>query len=304
MKIVLTGSLGNITLPLTKLLVAARHTVTVISRSQERVSRIEALGAAAAIGEMQDVDFLVRTFTGADIVYLMESWEGAGSLFDGNVNFPLEMRRIGTNYREAVLRVGITRVVHLSSIGAHTDRNVGSLSVHHEVENILRELPASVGIKFVRPVGFYTNLYRSLGTIIGQNAIVQAYGGDRKEPWVAPRDIAATIAELMEQPFGGRSVHYVASEELSPDEVAATIGRAIGRPDLRWVVMPPATLREQMRKTGMNDWVADGFIAMQAAQADGSLFEDYHRHHPTLGPTKLADFAREFATVYHQQIQK
>ena len=304
MKIVLTGSLGNITLPLTQLLVPAGHTVTVISRSGERAPAIEALGAVAAIGKMQDVDFLVRTFTEADIVYLMESWEGAGSLFDANVDFPAEMRRIGRNYREAVLRAGVTRVVHLSSIGAHTDQNVGSLSVHHDVENILRGLPPTVGIKFVRPVGFYTNLYRSLSTIVAQNAIVQAYGGDRREPWVAPRDIAATIAELMEQPFGGRSVHYVASEELSPNEIAATIGKAIGRPDLRWVALPPSTMRERMRETGMNDWVADGFIAMQAAQADGSLFEDYYRHRPTLGTTKLADFAREFATVYHQQTQK
>ena len=301
MKIVLTGSLGNINRPLIPLLVDAGHSVTVITRSPDRVPAIEALGAAAAVGRMQDVDFLTRTFTGADLVYLMEAWEGVGSLFDPAVDFPAGMREIGRSYREAVVRSGVTRLVHLSSVGAHTDRNVGSLSVHHDVENILRELPAPVHIKFVRPVGFFSNLYRSLGTIQGQGAIVQSYGGDRKEPWVAPGDIAASIARLMAEPFDGRSVHYVASEELSPNEVAATVGEAIGRPDLAWIALPPEILRERMRELGMNDWVADGFIAMQAAQADGSLFEDYRRHRPTLGPTKLTDFAREFAAAYHQQ---
>jgi uncharacterized protein YbjT (DUF2867 family) len=73
MKIIVTGSLGNISKPLTKALIQKGHSVTVISSKGERQDEIEAMGAKAAIGTFQDVDFLTKTFTGADIVYLMEA---------------------------------------------------------------------------------------------------------------------------------------------------------------------------------------------------------------------------------------
>ena len=73
MNIVLTGSLGHISKPLTKILIEKGHSVTVISSKEERQKDIESLGAKAAIGTMEDVEFLTKTFTGADIVYLMEA---------------------------------------------------------------------------------------------------------------------------------------------------------------------------------------------------------------------------------------
>ena len=48
MKIIVTGSLGHISKPLTKELVQKGHTVTVISSKPGKQKEIEALGAAAA----------------------------------------------------------------------------------------------------------------------------------------------------------------------------------------------------------------------------------------------------------------
>lgn len=71
MKVIVTGSLGNISKPLTQELVQKGHTVTVISTKPEKQKDIEALDATAAIGSLEDVDFLTATFTGADGVYCM-----------------------------------------------------------------------------------------------------------------------------------------------------------------------------------------------------------------------------------------
>ncbi len=71
MKIVVTGSLGHISKPLTQELVKKGHSVTVISSKPEKQQDIEALGARAAIGTLEDVDFLATTFRGADAVYTM-----------------------------------------------------------------------------------------------------------------------------------------------------------------------------------------------------------------------------------------
>ncbi len=300
MNIVLTGSLGNIGKPLTQELVQNGHSVTVISSKAERNKDIEALGAEPAIGTIQDVDFLSTTFKGADIVYLMEAWEGIGNIFDKNVDFVAEFGRIGNNYKQAVEQSGVKRIVHLSSIGAHTDKANGSLFLHHTVENILKQLPDEVSIKFMRPVGFYTNIFRYMQTIKTQGSIIQSYGGDQKEPWVSPLDIAATIAEEMEKPFEGRTIRYIASDEVSPNEMAKILGEAIGKPDLKWMVIPEEQLLSGMLATGMNEWIAKGFIEMQASQGNGVLYEDYYRNQPTLGKVKMSDFAKDFALVYNK----
>jgi uncharacterized protein YbjT (DUF2867 family) len=273
MKIVITGSLGNIGLPLTIDLVRKGHQVTVISSKAERLPAIESLGASAAIGSFLDREFLTQTFSGADVVYLMEAWEGIGSIFDQDVDFVAAFEQIGNNYKIAVEQSGVQQLVHLSSIGAHTDQGTGSLYLHHRVEGILNSLPDEVAIKFIRPVGFYTNLFRNLDAIKNQHAIISSYGGDQKEPWVAAEDIAATISAEMDKPFQGRSIHYLASDEVSPNEIAQILGEEIGLPDLTWKVVPAEQMLSGMLSSGMNEWIAKGFIAMQAAQESGSYMK-------------------------------
>ncbi|MDR6460354.1 uncharacterized protein YbjT (DUF2867 family) [Chryseobacterium vietnamense] len=298
MNIVLTGSIGNIGNPLTKELVNKGHEVTVISSNEKRREAIEALGAKAAIGSMFDPDFLTETFTGADIVYLMETMEAAGDLFDKNVDFIGKISEIGRHYKTAVERSGVKKIIHLSSIGAHTDKGTGIIVFHHHVEQILKELPDHVAIKFIRPVGIYFNMFSFISTIKNKGAIISNWGGDRKEPWVSPLDIAAVVAEETEKPFEGRTVRYVASDEVSPDEIAKALGEAIGKPDLQWKVIADEELLKNWLDIGFNEQVAKGFVETQASQGSGILYEDYQQHQPVLGKVKLADFAKEFAEAY------
>ena len=299
MKIVVTGSLGNISKPLTKTLVEKGHAVTVISSKSERQKDIEALGAKAAVGTMEDVDFLTATFKGADIVYAMETL-GADAFFDQNLDIVAAITSIGNNYKQAIEQSGVKRVVHLSSIGAHTDKDNGLLAFHYNVENILKQLPVDVSIKFMRPVGFYINMFAFIPTIKSQNAIISNYGGDEKEPWVSPLDIAAVIAEEIEKPFEGRTIRYIASDEISPNEVAKILGEAIGKPDLKWIAIPDEQMLHGLTTEGMSLQAARGFVEMNAGRRKGILYQDYDLHKPTLGKIKLTDFAKEFAAIFKQ----
>lgn len=299
MKITLSGSLGNISKPLTIELVEKGHTVTVISSKAERQKDIEALGAKAAIGSMQDTGFLAKTFKGADIVYVMETL-GEGRFSGQNFDVIGAIAQIGLNYKQAIEQSGVKRVVHLSSIGAHTDKGNGMLAFHYKVEQILKELPSDVSIKFMRPVGFYYNMLAFIPTIKSQGVIVSNYGGDEKEPWVSPLDIASVIAEEMEKPFVGRSIRYIASEELSPNEVAGILGEAIGKPNLKWVVISDEQMLKGMLAAGMNPSVAKGLVEMNAGRRSGVLNEDYVRNKPTLGKTKLKDWVNIFAAAYNK----
>ena len=63
--------MGNISKPLTVDLVQKGHEVLVVSSDPDKRKDIEALKAKAAIGSIEDVDFLTKTFAGADAVYCM-----------------------------------------------------------------------------------------------------------------------------------------------------------------------------------------------------------------------------------------
>jgi uncharacterized protein YbjT (DUF2867 family) len=198
---------------------------------------------------------------------------------------------------------GIKRVVHLSSIGADTDQGNGLLAFHYHVEKIINQLPSDVGITFMRPVGFYNNLLAFIPTIKTQGMIVSNYGGDDKKPWVSPIDIAAAIAEEITTAFVGRKVRYVASEEISCNEITSILGAAIGKPDLKWVVISDEQLLKGMIASGVNPRIAAGLVEMNASASThgGKFYEDYYLNRPTLGTVKMKDFAKDFAVVYNQK---
>ena len=295
MKIIVTGSLGHISKPLTEELVQKGHAVIVISSNPEKQKDIEALGATAAIGSLQDAGFLTSTFTGADAAYCMIP---PANYFDHTVDLPAYTRKLANNYAEAIQRSGLKRVVFLSSIGAHLAEGNGIIQVYHEVEGILNNLP-DVAITFMRPTSFYYNLYGYLG-MIKQGFIAANYGND-KIIWVSPKDIAAAIAAEIVTPLAGKNVRYVASDERTGNETAAVLGTAIGKADLKWMVVADGDVQNGLEAVGMHPGIAAGLVEMYACARSGRFWEDYQLHKPTvMGKEKLEDFAKEFTAVFNQ----
>ena len=296
MKITLTGSLGHIGLPLTKELVQKGHSVTVISSKSEKQKDIEALGAKAAIGSVEDIHFLTDNFSGADAVYTMIP---PANFLDPGLDPISYNRRIGENFAKAIQQSGVKRVVHLSSIGAHLEKGSGLILGHHAVEEILNRL-SDVAITFMRPVGFYYNLFGFVPMIKKEGIIAANYGADEMLIWVSPLDIAAAIAEEIATPLTGRKIRYVASDELTGNETANILGNAIGKPGLKWILVSDEQRKITLEGAGLNPRIAAGLVEMFASQHSGLLSEDYYRHKPALmGKVKMADFAKEFAIAFN-----
>ena len=297
MKIIVTGSLGHISKPLTIELLQKAHKVVVISSNPEKQKEIEALGATAAIGSLEDVEFLIKSFTEADAVYCMIP---PNNYFDQNFDLIEYYGRLGTNYATAIKQSGVKRVINLSTFGAHLQKDSGILLGAHNVQNILNELPSDVSITHMRPTSFYYNLYGYLDMIKNQGAIITNYGTQTKIPWVSPLDIAAAVAEEFTTPFSGRKIRYVASEELTGEETARILGAAIGKPDLKWILATNEQVLTGLLGVGMNKEIAAGLVEMYASLQNGLLSEDYFNNKPAvMGKVKLKDFAIEFANQYH-----
>jgi uncharacterized protein YbjT (DUF2867 family) len=297
MKITVTGSLGNISKPLTAGLVRKGHQVTVISSNPGNREKIEAIGAAAAIGSLEDADFVAGAFAGADAVYTMVP---PNNYFDPNLDLLAYYRGIGENYARAISLSGVKQVVNLSTIGAHLEKGSGILIGAHNVEKILNGLPQDVNITHMRPTSFYYNLYGYADMIKTAGFIAANYGEEDIVPWVSPADIAAAVEEELTAPPAGRKVRYVASEERSCKETAAILGAAIGQPGLKWAIIPDEQMLNGLVTAGINPRIAAGLVEMYAGLHSGLLAEDYYRHKPAMGKVKLADFAKEFAAAFRQ----
>src|SRR3954452_11955402 len=134
MKYTITGSLGHISKPVSEKLIANGHDVTIITSNANNETAIKEMGAKAAVGSVEDAQFLTDAFKNADAVYTMipPNWNP--------VNWKAWIAGIGSNYAKAIRDTGVKYIVNLSSIGAHMPEGCGPVSGLYRVEAALNAL--------------------------------------------------------------------------------------------------------------------------------------------------------------------
>jgi len=297
MKFVITGAAGNISRPLALRLLKEGHTVTVIGRNAAHLKELAEMGAHIEIGSVGDPVIINKAFKGSDAVYTMCPPDVTVS------NLSRFCENIATNYAESIAMNKIRHVVNLSSVGAHLLKGAGHITGMQKAEAVLNQLE-NVNVLHLRPVYFLTNLFgqieliKSMG-IMGANFSVSA----KRFPVVHPHDIAAVAAdELLTLDFPRHSVRYIASDETGTDEIASVLGKAIGKPDLKWTRFTDEQFSQGLLQAGFSKEIIPEFVEGFNALNSGKLFEDYWLHRPEeLGVTTLADFAKLFESVYNSK---
>lgn len=295
MNIIITGSLGHISKPLAIELVRKGHQVTVITSNPEKQKDIQALGASAAIGSLEDIDFLKLTFKDADGVYCM---------IPPNFSEPNQVAyylRIGENYVNAIKASTIKRVIELSGYGAHLEKGTGFSEGSHKVENMLNTLP-EVKVTHIRPGYFYYNLLHFVHMIKTAGFIASNFGGDDKLAMASPKDIAAAIAAEFETTNPETKIRYVVSDDRTCNEVAAILGNAIGKTGLQWKTLTNEQMQTALESRGMSAATAATLVELGDATHKGLLREDYDLNKPIeMGKVKVEEFAKEFLIAFNQK---
>ncbi|HEU4860316.1 MAG TPA: NAD(P)H-binding protein [Chitinophagaceae bacterium] len=295
MKYVITGGAGNISKPLTEKLLKAGHDVTVISRNMENIRSLMGLGAKPAIGSVNDIAFLIKTFTGADALYTMVPPNYATN------DMKASIAEVGKNYTEALKATTVKYVVNLSSVGAHLPDGAGPVSGLYRVEQAMNELK-NINIKHLRPTYFYGNFLGNIAMVKNMNIIGGNFGGTGFKLLLSDTNDIADVAfeELSTLNFTGHSFRYIGSDERSTDDIAKVLGDAVGKPQLPWIIFSDENAFAGMVEMRVPENVAKNYVEMGHAVHTGILFEDYWKNHPAkLGKTKLEEFAKTFAAVYN-----
>jgi uncharacterized protein YbjT (DUF2867 family) len=209
--------------------------------------------------------------------------------------------QFGKNYAYAISANGIKHVVNLSSIGAHMPDGAGPVSGLYQAEAALNAVKG-LNVKHLRPAYFYLNLLNNINLIKNAGIIGSNFAfTEKKFALVDTNDIAAVaIDALLKLNFTGHSIEYIVSDEVSTNDIASSIGKAIGKPDLQWVQFTDEQALQGGIQAGLPQEISSNYAEMGHALHSGEMMADYWNNRPPVaGKVKLTDFAQTFAKAYN-----
>lgn len=213
MKHLIIGATGNIGSRVTQCLVDAGARPSVFVRSAKR--------ARALFGDRADILTGDLERPGPSLAAALAGVDGVFLVTDGS---DLEKRDRAVSF--AARDAGVRHVVKLSTLDVRT--GIGTGPWHARGEDAIRE--SGVTFTFIQAAGFMSN---ALGwsESIRREGVLRSSTGGGKIAFIHPDDIAAVVtAALTTRDHDGEALVITGREALSYGEMAATIGRAIGKP--------------------------------------------------------------------------
>jgi uncharacterized protein YbjT (DUF2867 family) len=296
---VITGASGNTGSVVAKKLLDSGKAVRVIARSADRLREFTERGAEAITMDLSDTDKLARAFGGAEAVYAMIPGDPAQpDLFDYDER----------NTRSLASALGTARVpyaVVLSSIGADKESGTGPVVGLHRLEQALNQV-YGLNTLHLRAAYFMENTLAQAGMIAAMGGCAGPLEADRKVPMIATRDIGAAAADaLLRMDLKGHQTRELLGQrDISYNEVASIIGKAIGKPDLKYTQLPDNQLRPGMAKMGMSPNLIDLLLEMSAAINSGHMRALEQRTPQNTAPTSFETFVAEKFVPAFKQMSK
>jgi uncharacterized protein YbjT (DUF2867 family) len=196
--------------------------VRAIVRDARKGTEWAARGCDVAVADLSDATAAAAAFRDAAAVFLLFP-----PMFDPAPGFP-EVRALAAGLRSALLAARPARVVCLSTIGAQASQP-NLLSQLGLVEQILGDLPMPIG--FLRAAWFMENAAWDVEAAC--NGLVPSFLQplDKPVPMVATADIGRLAATMMQNDLLGRCIiELEGPRRVTPNDVAASFARALGRP--------------------------------------------------------------------------
>jgi uncharacterized protein YbjT (DUF2867 family) len=294
---VVTGATGNTGRVVANRLLDQGKQVRVIGRNQERLHPFVARGAEASVADVSDQAALTRAFTGAEGVYVMIPPNATSQ------DFRSEQRRVAKAIAGALESAQVKHAVALSSIGADKESGTGPVAGLHEFEEILNRV-ARLNVLHLRAGYFMENTLGQAEAIRKMGYAVGPLRGDLKLPMIATSDIGNKAAELLlALDFKGKQTHELLGQrDLSMDEAASIIGKAIDKPDVKYVQLPSEQIQPVFLQLGMSPNVAGLILEMAAGLNSGHMRALEPRTKENTTPTSFETFVKEeFVPLYRAQ---
>ena len=263
---VVTGASGNTGSVIVNGLLAKGERVRAIARHADRLKPLVAKGAEAFAADLSDSGALARAFAGAKGAYVMIPPDVS------NEDIPAYQANLTETIATALEQSRIQHAVLLSSIGADKPEKTGPVAGLHRFEERLNRI-AGLNVLHVRAGYFMENTLMQTGIIKAAGMCAGPMRGDLKVPMIATEDVGKFVTErLLKLDFKGHEARELLGErDISMDEVASIIGKAIGKADLKYVQLPDDQLSAAMLQMGLSASAVSALLEMAAALNSGYM---------------------------------
>lgn len=296
---VITGATGNTGKVVATQLLAAGEKVVAVGRNEERLQPLARQGAEPLAADITDKAALSRAFSGARAVYLMIPPDMA------SLDYVAYQQRVVGALVEAVKQSEVKYAVTLSSVGADKPQGTGPISSLRHLEQELNAV-AGLNVLHIRAGYFMENTLGQAGAIRALGKAVGPVRGDLKLPMIATHDIGVAAAEALQKlNFSGKQTRELLGQrDLDYNEVAAVIGKAIGKPGLSYVQLSDEQARPAFLQLGFSASVLDGLLEMSAALNSGYIHALEKRSQQNTTPTSYENFvAQQFVPLFRKKSQ-
>ena len=226
----ITGITGNVGGEVARNLLAAKQPVRGVARDVGKCAAWAQQGCEIVGADINDVVGLTAAFKGTEGVFVL-----VPPNFDPSPDFR-EARAIAVTLRKALDTARPGKVVYLSTIGAQAAQP-NLLTQHTIIERALGDLP--VPVTFLRPGWFMENSSWDVAPATNSGVIPSFLQPlDKRVPMIATADIGRLAAALLQETWSGhRVVELEGPQRVTPNEIAATFSRLLGRPVKMEVVL-------------------------------------------------------------------
>lgn len=291
---VVTGASGHTGSVVARNLLKNGAKVRVVGRNSEHLRNLAAEGAEPFSADVSDVESFTKALVGAKAAYV---------LIPPNIAAP-DVRAFQSRVADATARAlknaGVTHVVVLSSIGADKADRTGPVLGLHYLEEKLSGIDG-LNALYLRAGYFMENTLAQVGIIQKMGMAVGPLRPDLKLPMIATRDIGGAAANaLLNLDFRQKQTReLLGPRDVSMSEVIEIIGKAIGKPDLKYIQAPDEQIRPALMQMGMSQSMSDLLLEMSAALNSGYMRALEQRSAENTTPTAYETFVmEEFVPLY------
>jgi uncharacterized protein YbjT (DUF2867 family) len=282
MRIAVVGATGRIGARLSENLLAKGHSVKALSRGGAALDALVAKGAERFLGSFDTDDGeLGRFFEDADAAFLMVKTLWGAEDFHGH--YPTVALRFFDALRDSPVKFAVS----LTAMGSEVSGNTGHFQGFHILDQILNRL-RDINLVHLQGGWFMEDLGRWADAIAQHDRIGFTLAPDIKAPWVSIQDLADFAAKEFDTPIDQHRTVKQLGIDYTMTEIAAIIGRALGREvDYRFVDPSDRQVETVFRERfgTLDRWVYDKNTA--AALNDGRI--KFRDDRPAL-PTTMGDF--------------
>ena len=290
---VVLGASGHVGGIIAERLLDAKKKVRVAARSADKLKGFAARGGEVVTGSVDDSAFLRRAFQGAGAAFVLlppNLAPGIRAWQDRTAN------AIG----DALEGARVPRSVTLSSIGANLSSGNGPIAGLHVLEQRL-DMIRGLAPLHLRPGYFFENNLGAIGLVKAMGALGGALRADLPMAQIATKDIGEVAARrLLALDWSGRTVQELHGErDLTMAQVATALGKAIGKPELRYVQFPYADAERGLVGAGLPQEMAALYMEMSRGFNDGHVKPSQARSPASTTPTAIERWGSEvFAPAF------